>query len=109
MQQHTTQLLARLEDSQASRDPSRELVKRLEASVKSSLTDVVQSQLQRTLFPAFTAMVQHELQGAKEAVPNAVYAAMKDLPREIEKVLGPVVERTVNRSLSDAVSFCIRR
>lgn len=75
--------------------------------MRDSLPAIVSAELKRSIFPAFTSMVQHELQGAREAVPNAVYIAMKDLPREVEKALTPVIQRAVSSTVASSVSFHI--
>ncbi|WVQ84735.1 hypothetical protein IAT38_006892 [Cryptococcus sp. DSM 104549] len=95
LKNETTVLNARF-DSLAGPALANDITARVEKSVKASLAATVSAEIKKTVLPAAATAIQSELRAITSAsIPTAIDEALQTLPKDLERGLAPVVQRTV--------------
>ena len=63
-----------------------------------------------SILPAVNTAIQSEIRGVTSAqIPGAIHDALSSVPRELEKALGPVIQRSVATIVQTSVSLASRK
>ncbi|RXK40789.1 hypothetical protein M231_01848 [Tremella mesenterica] len=76
---------------------SNDVAGRVERSIKAQLQTLIQNEIKKTVVPAIERTVQNELRTVvSNQVPGAIHDALQSVPRELEKALGPAIQRSIS-------------
>ncbi|WRT70042.1 uncharacterized protein IL334_007036 [Kwoniella shivajii] len=82
---------------------------RIERQVKASLSNTITQEIKRSLIPAATASIQQEIRTVtSNQVPAAIFDALQTVPKELEKGLTPVVQKTIANLVQNAMDKTVQ-
>ncbi|WWC64793.1 uncharacterized protein I303_107405 [Kwoniella dejecticola CBS 10117] len=82
---------------------------RVERSIKGSLNTTITQEIKKTVIPAATATIQNELRTVtSNQVPAAIYDALQTVPKELERSLAPLVQRTISNLVANAMDKAVQ-
>ncbi|WWC72202.1 uncharacterized protein I206_106162 [Kwoniella pini CBS 10737] len=82
---------------------------RVERSIKGSLSNTITQEIKKTVIPAATATIQNEVRTVtSDQIPAAIYDALQTVPKELERGLAPLVQRTISNLVSNAMDKAVQ-
>ncbi|WWC91899.1 uncharacterized protein L201_006848 [Kwoniella dendrophila CBS 6074] len=82
---------------------------RVERSIKGSLNNTIVQEIKKTLVPAATSTIQNEVRTVtSNQVPAAIFDALQTVPKELERSLVPIVQRTISNLVSNAMDKAVQ-
>ncbi|WVQ94883.1 hypothetical protein IAU59_001968 [Kwoniella sp. CBS 9459] len=81
---------------------------RVERQIKGSLSNVITQEIKKSVIPAATATIQNEVRTVtSNQVPAAIFDALQTVPKELERALAPVVQRTISTLVQNAMDKAV--
>ncbi|WVW86356.1 hypothetical protein I302_108400 [Kwoniella bestiolae CBS 10118] len=81
---------------------------RVERQIKGSLNTTIVQEIKKTVVPAAASTIQNEVRTVtSNQVPAAIYDALQTVPKELERSLAPVVQRTISNLVSNAMDKAV--
>ncbi|ORY31618.1 hypothetical protein BCR39DRAFT_525930 [Naematelia encephala] len=88
----------------ASPEFSNNLSSKIEKSIKATLSTSIQQSIKSTVLPALTQTVQTEVHSVTAGqIPTAIHDALQSLPRDLERAVAPVVQRSLAALVQDGL------
>ncbi|WVR09594.1 hypothetical protein IAU60_006666 [Kwoniella sp. DSM 27419] len=92
-----------------SSDIGSEIANKVEKQIKGSLTSMIGQEFKKNVIPAATASIQTEIRTVtSNQIPAAIFDALQTVPKELERGLGPLVQRTITDLVQNAVDRAVQ-
>ncbi|WVF67284.1 hypothetical protein IAT40_002034 [Kwoniella sp. CBS 6097] len=103
-----TTLNARL-DGLTGPDFAADVSARVERQIKGSLSNTISQEIKKSVIPAATATIQNEVRTVtSNQVPAAIFDALQTVPKDLERGLAPVVQRTISTLVQNAMDKAVQ-
>ncbi|OCF43692.1 hypothetical protein I317_02444 [Kwoniella heveanensis CBS 569] len=81
---------------------------RVERQIKGSLSNTIAQEIKKSVIPVAATTIQNEVRTVtSNQVPAAIFDALQTVPKELERALAPVMQRTISTLVQNAMDKAV--